>query len=312
MRHAALLAVTVVAAFSARSLAEEKDGRGVKIEAGKLAPEFILKDQDGKEVKLSSFRGKHNVLIAFYPKDFTGGCTTELKGFRDEHDVFVKADVKVLGVSIDPVDSHKKFCAELKLPFQLLSDEGGKVSKLYGIQVTSPTGEIRSGRSVFLLDREGVVRHLDEKYDLKTPEDHDALLKAVEALKGDKKKSARAAQPGVSALAFGRITVDGKEHTEDVIFDRGAVRERDKKPSRALRDKYGHTPLTPREEIPWDCKTLLIGIGMSGQLPVLEELKDEAKKRGVKLILKKTPDAVEYLREHGDAEDMNVILHITC
>ena len=90
------------------------------------------------------------------------------------------------------------------------------------------------------------------------------------------------------------------------------MRERDKKPSRAERAKYGdHTPLTPKEEIPWECKTLLIGIGMSGQLPVVEELKAEAKKRGVKLILKRTPEAVEYLRDHYE-EGMNVILHITC
>jgi hypothetical protein len=267
----------------------------------------------------------------------------------------VKAGVEVLGVSTDPVESHKKFCEELKLPFSLLSDEGGKVSKLFGILLTTPKGDLLSGRSVFLLDKEGIVRHADAKYDLKPADDHDALLKAVKGLGGvpsEKSKGSdssdakgdgaraegakasgasdtsgagagaghgaqaagakRIAPPKIEGLVFGRITVEGKEHTNDVIIDRGKVRERDKKPSRAERAKYGgHTPLTPKEEIPWECKTLLIGIGMSGRLPVVEELKAEAKKRGVKLILKKTPEAVEYLRDHYE-EGMNAILHITC
>lgn len=227
--------------------------------------------------------------------------------------MFVKGDVQVLGISVDGVDSHKKFCAELKLPFPLLSDEGGTVSKLYGILTTSPAGGQLSGRSVFLVDKEGMVRHADSKYDLKTSNDHDALLKAIEGLgkKGESKTAARPAPLKIEGLVFGRITVDGKEHTSDIIIDRGKLRERDKAPSHGERAKYGHTPLTPKEEIPWECKTLLIGIGMDGLLPVTEELKEEAKKRGVKLILKKTPEAAEYLKEHYE-EDMNVILHITC
>ncbi|MBI4601644.1 MAG: hypothetical protein HY721_06750 [Planctomycetes bacterium] len=115
----------------------------------------------------------------------------------------------------------------------------------------------------------------------------------------------------MEGLRFGAITVDGKTFDTDVVIARGAVRERDKKPSRAERGKYGHTPLTPREDIPWDCKVLLIGIGMDGQLPVVDELKKEAEKRGVKLILLKTPEAVEHLKEHY-TEDMNAILHVTC
>ena len=115
----------------------------------------------------------------------------------------------------------------------------------------------------------------------------------------------------IEDLAFGRITVNGKKYETDVVIDRGEVRERDKKPSRGLKKKYGHTPLTPREKIPWEAKTLIIGTGMQGQLPVVEELKKEAERRGVKLILLETPEAVEYLRKNY-AEGVNAILHVTC
>lgn len=126
------------------------------------------------------------------------------------------------------------------------------------------------------------------------------------------KDKVTAAAPRIEGLRFGYVTVNGKAFDDtDVVIAKGVVRARDKGPSRAERDKYGHTPLTLKEEIPWDCKVLLIGIGMDGQLPVIDEVKKEAEKRGVKLILKKTPEAIEYLREHY-AEDMNVILHITC
>jgi peroxiredoxin len=96
--------------------------------------------------------------------------------------VFVKAGVQVLGVSTDPVDSHKKFCDTLKLPFPLLSDQGGSASRLYGILVVKPNGDHISGRSVFLIDREGIVRHANVKYDLSHKAQHDALLKEVKGL----------------------------------------------------------------------------------------------------------------------------------
>ncbi len=289
------------------TLSDEGGKVAAKAEIGKPAPDFTLKDQNGKEVKLSSLRGKQSVLITFYFRDFAGGCTAELKSFRDEHDVFVKAGVKIFGISVDGIDSHKRFCEELKLPFSLLSDEEGKVSKLYGAQTTSAADETLPVRSVFLVDKEGILSLADATYDLKTPDDHSALLKAVAALKSKTTFS----QPKVTAIIFGRITVDGKERTSDLIFDRGTIRERDKSPSKELKGKYGHTPLSASEDIPWDCKTLLIGTGMDGQLPVLDEVKQEAKKREVKLILLKSPDAVEYLKAH-DGEEMNAILHITC
>jgi peroxiredoxin len=292
-------------------LPEEKAPPRTPVEAGKPAPDFTLRDESGKDIKLSSFAGRKSVLLAFYAKDFTPGCTSELRGLRAEHDALEKAGVQVLGISVDPVESHGKFRAELELPFPLLSDEGGKVSSLYGVLGKSPSGQPISKRSVFLVDRDGIVRHGDTEYDLKTADDHDALLEAVTALGKKKPAAAKLRPPRLEGLVFGRITVEGREQTDDVVIDRGKTRSRDKGPSKSRRDEFGHTPLTPAEKIPWDCKVLLIGTGMDGQLPVTEELKAEAKRRGVKLILRKTPEALEYLKEHYD-EGMNAILHITC
>ena len=110
---------------------------------------------------------------------------------------------------------------------------------------------------------------------------------------------------------FGEITVNAEVLTHDVVIEKGKVRRRQKGPSRKLRAKYGHTPLTPQEEIPWDCKTLVIGTGMHGRLPIVEEFKEEAKRRGVELIILKTKEAVEYFNKNV-SKDLNAILHITC
>jgi len=119
------------------------------------------------------------------------------------------------------------------------------------------------------------------------------------------------AKPEITDLKFGAITVNGKVFKKDVVLENGNCRKRKKGPSKPQRPKYGHTPLTPLENIPWDCKTLVIGIGMHGKLPVVKEFKDEAKRRDVKLILRKTPAAVKYdLKNYGP--DVNAIFHTTC
>jgi peroxiredoxin Q/BCP len=107
-------------------------GTGMAIQEGKAAPDFTLSDQDGKPVTLSDFQGKRAVLLYFYPKDDTPGCTKEACGFRDGIRAFAKLGVAVLGVSPDGAASHQKFIAKYKLPFPLLSDPDRKVMKKYG------------------------------------------------------------------------------------------------------------------------------------------------------------------------------------
>lgn len=117
--------------------------------------------------------------------------------------------------------------------------------------------------------------------------------------------------PKIENLKFGSITVNDVVWEKDVVIEKGVVRQRKKGPSKPFRAKYGHTPLTPEEKIPWKCDTLVIGIGMSSRLPVTDEFKAEAKKRGVVLILKQTPKAVEYFTKNYGPKT-NAIFHITC
>jgi hypothetical protein len=112
-------------------------------------------------------------------------------------------------------------------------------------------------------------------------------------------------------VEFGSITINGTVYEKDVVIDEGEIRQRKKGPSKEFRGTYGHTPLTQFEKIPWDCDTLVIGIGMSSRLPVTDGFKKEAKKRDVTLIMLATPEAVKYLEENY-GERMNAILHITC
>lgn len=118
--------------------------------------------------------------------------------------------------------------------------------------------------------------------------------------------------PRFRGLRFGEVTVNDRHYTTDVVIDGGTVRERDKGPSKLRKPEFGgHTPLTLEEKLPWGAKILVIGIGMDGLLPVTEEVKEEALRRGVKLILLKTPEALEYIRLHYD-EGLNAVLHVTC
>jgi len=106
----------------------------------------------------------------------------------------------------------------------------------------------------------------------------------------------------------GSLKIDGENHKNDVILDGGAVRKRKKKPSREFREQFGHTPLSLKEDIPWECKQLVIGTGMKGQLPVMDEVAAEAQRRGVKLVACSTPEAVQLLKENP--ADTNAVLHV--
>jgi peroxiredoxin Q/BCP len=133
------------------------------IHEGRKAPDFTLDDQNGKAVKLSSFARKKNVLIYFYPRDDTPGCTKEACGFRDDQKAFAKLDTVVLGVSADDAESHQKFIAKYKLPFTLLSDPGNKMMKRYGaFGEKMMYGKKKLGviRSTVLIGKDGkVLRH---------------------------------------------------------------------------------------------------------------------------------------------------------
>ncbi len=110
--------------------------------------------------------------------------------------------------------------------------------------------------------------------------------------------------------SFGSVQIDGREYNKDVILDRGEIRKRNKKASKPLKGQFGHTPLSLNEDIPWNCGRLLIGTGQQGRLPVMEEVRTEAEKRGVALTICTTPEAIELLK--SEPAETNAILHLTC
>ncbi|HEX2646918.1 MAG TPA: peroxiredoxin, partial [Candidatus Dormibacteraeota bacterium] len=128
-----------------------------KVKVGDVAPDFTLPDQTGTPVRLSDLLGQKTVVLYFYPKDQTPGCTVEARAFRDSYDAFTAAGAEVVGVSADTVASHRRFVASHGLPFVLLSDRGGKVRDLYGVERTLG---IVPGRVTYVIDRGGVVRHI--------------------------------------------------------------------------------------------------------------------------------------------------------
>ncbi len=130
-------------------------GRPVGI--GDTAPDFSLPSQSGGVFSLRDLVGSKEVVLYFYPKDNTPGCTAEAKAFRDHYEAFREMGAEVVGVSSDSVDSHVGFASQCDLPFTLLSDSGGTVRKLYG--VPSTMGLI-PGRVTYIIDTHGVVRHV--------------------------------------------------------------------------------------------------------------------------------------------------------
>ncbi|HPI38405.1 MAG TPA: thioredoxin-dependent thiol peroxidase [Ignavibacteriaceae bacterium] len=135
------------------------------IEVGKKAPAFNLKDQSGKNIKLSDLKGK-KVVLYFYPKDNTSGCTKEACYFRDEISMFNKLDAVVLGVSADSVESHKKFADKYELPFSLLSDPEKEMLETYGVwKEKSMYGRKYMGieRTTVIIDENGKVKKVFPK-----------------------------------------------------------------------------------------------------------------------------------------------------
>jgi len=111
-------------------------------------------------------------------------------------------------------------------------------------------------------------------------------------------------------FSFGSIQIDDITYERDVVIDRGEIRKRKKKPSKRFREEFGHTPLSVEEKIPWKCRRLVVGTGANGKLPVMEEVKLEAERRKIELLIFPTAQAIEALKQ--DSDDANAILHVTC
>lgn len=128
-----------------------------KLKVGAQSPEFSSIDSQGNTIKLADFRGKRNVVLYFYPKDFTPGCTREACAFRDNFEEFKQLEAEVVGISSDTAESHRKFATEHRIPFQLLADTNKSIRKAYG---AAGTLGILPGRVTYVIDKQGIIRHI--------------------------------------------------------------------------------------------------------------------------------------------------------
>src|SRR6266545_2081716 len=160
---------------------EEMMTRARKVSVGDAAPDFTLPDQTGTPVRLYDLLGEKNVVLYFYPKDETPGCTLEARAFRDSFERFTAQDAQVIGVSSDSVRSHRRFAARYGLPFLLLSDRDGAVRGLYGVEKTLG---LLPGRVTYVIDRTGVVRHVYSSQLRATRHPREALS-VLAAMSGD-------------------------------------------------------------------------------------------------------------------------------
>jgi peroxiredoxin Q/BCP len=127
------------------------------MKVGDKAPEFVLKNEKGETVSLRDFIGKKAVVLFFYPKDGSPGCTKEVCAFRDSYEAFKDAGAEVIGISSQSEESHSIFSLKFNLPFTLLVDEGATVRKAYGVP---PSLGLIPGRVTYVIDKEGTVRHI--------------------------------------------------------------------------------------------------------------------------------------------------------
>ena len=147
---------------------------------GDLAPDFTLLSQNKETVRLRDFVGRKNVVLYFYPKDFTQGCTMEARAFRESYQAFEDSNTEVVGVSADSIETHQRFSQHCGIPFTLLSDSTKKVRELYGANSMLGT----AGRVTYVIDIDGVVRFVFSS--LVQPTRH--VKEALEALKAEKMK----------------------------------------------------------------------------------------------------------------------------
>lgn len=127
------------------------------LQVGDPAPDFTLPDQTNRPVHFADLLGKGAIVVFFYPKDYSAGCTAEACAFRDSYEAFTDAGATVIGISADSAESHQGFASRHRLPFILLSDQDDSVQKLYGVE--KAFGLLRA-RTTFIIDNQGIVRHV--------------------------------------------------------------------------------------------------------------------------------------------------------
>ena len=148
-----------------------------ELKIGDKAPDFSLLDEHGRPVSLKDHLGKNVVVLYFYPKDFTPGCTTEACSFRDSYKPYREKGAVVIGVSLDNVESHKKFSEKYALPFTILSDNRKEVAKAYGVL---GTGGLMAKRVTFIINKDGTIVRIFPKVDVKNHSEE--VLKALDEL----------------------------------------------------------------------------------------------------------------------------------
>ena len=173
-KYAFLLAFAVVAVLACNRASAINELPAV----GAAAPAFNLVNNEGKQVSLNDFKGKW-VVLYFYPKDFTSGCTLEARNFQRDLAKYDAANTVILGVSVDTAESHKEFCSKEGLNFKLLSDPEGKVSTEYG-SVMEYNGAKLSARNTFIIDPQGKIAKVFEK--VKVGGHSDEVLAALATL----------------------------------------------------------------------------------------------------------------------------------
>jgi peroxiredoxin Q/BCP len=148
-----------------------------ELKIGDKAPDFSLLDEHGKPVNLKDYVGKNIVVLYFYPKDFTSGCTTEACSFRDNYQPYREKGAVVIGVSLDTVESHKKFSDKYNLPFSILSDNRKETAKAYGVL---GIGGLMAKRITFIIDKNGTIARIFPKVDV--TKHSEEVLQAIDEL----------------------------------------------------------------------------------------------------------------------------------
>lgn len=181
-----ILASFLIAAAPFAVWADESDS-SAKLKVGDAAPDFDVPEQKGvtdAPKKLSDLKGKKNVLIAFYPKADTPGCTKQLCEYRDDTGIIASANTQVIAISIDQQMDSEKFQDKYKLPFPVVGDPQRKIIEAYGVPLKDVGGNKFAQRSVFLVDKEGKIRYIDIDY--RIAEDKNTLYAQMKALEGAK------------------------------------------------------------------------------------------------------------------------------